>query len=387
MKPKVKNIFIFIIAAMVIAGGSCKQESAADDQQAPEQKGLMLTLEQMALAGFEFGTIESRLLSGDVNAPGTLRLTPGGQADISSVYEGVVAQIKVSYGDPVEKGQVLAELQQPELIGVQQKFIELNKRMAFLENDFQRQKKLYNEGVAPEKQMLQVKAEYESVKTGIEARKIVLEQSGLNVEKIRNGKIYRTIPVISPIRGMVDQIFINLGAHLQKGDPLFRIVCREQLLVALNVFEKDITKVKPGQRVNFKLSNVDSDVYEAEIMAIGGSVKEKGHTVEVLAKFDNAGELLLPGMFVAAVIHTGEKTFDALPVSAVMNFGADDAYIYFTRSNPDDSAYYFEKMPVETGYAEDGFIRVVLKDDVPGMARIVTKGGYYLKAEETQAEE
>lgn len=214
-----------------------------------------------------------------------------------------------------------------------------------------------------------------------------LGQAGLSTEKISRGQMEAFIPVRSPIDGIVNTIFTNIGANASQNDPLFEVVCRRNLYVELSVFEKDIMKIKKGQRVTFGLSNIDNEEYEASVIAVGGSVEEMGRVVKVLAEFKNQGDVLLPGMFVAAEIHTGEEEFDALPENAIMNFGSDQTYIYYTLAGTADMNLFFDKAYVKTGFAEEGFIQVILTEPLPSGALVVTNGGYYLRAEEMKNQE
>ena len=376
------------LTLMAMMAASCGQESEREEMAEEIPSQVSLSKEQMELAGFEFGRLEKQLLSGDVNARGMLSLPPGEEAVVEPVIGGVVSKILVTPGQSVKTGQLLATLTHPDFIAMQQEYIHSSNRLEFLKNDFDRQQRLYQEKVSSEKQFLQVKTDYETTKAAVKSHEIILSQLGLNPEEILAGQIKQSIPVSSPMEGMVDEVITKLGKHVSDGDQLFRIVCRKRLMVELSVFEKDIMKVKPAQRVTFILSNVDSgEEYEAEITAIGGSVQQMGRVVKVLAEFTNTGQMLLPGMFVAAVIHTGEQSFEALPESAIMNYGSPDTYVYYTLSAPDAPLYTFEKLPVETGFAEDGFIRVKLLGEMPPNARIVTRGGYYVKAEEAKTEE
>ncbi len=373
------GIFILLISLTMV---SCNSEKAPAEETVKTSGTVKLTREQMDLAGFAFGQVEKHLLSGDVSARGMLILPPEEEAMIGPVMGGVVSRIEVMQGQKISKGELLCRLTHPDFVTMQQDYVQAVNRLEYLKNDYERQKKLYDEGVSSEKRYLQAKTDYRSTKAMVNAHELILKQLGMDPKEILNDKIYPDIPVVSPMEGMVDEILTNLGQHVSSGDPLFRVVCRKRLLVELNVFEKDIMKVKPGQRVSFRLSNVDAhDEYQAEIITTGGSVQQAGRVVKVLAEFHNSGQLLMPGMFVAATLHTGEESFDALPESAIMNYGSDDTYVYYTLSPEDADSFTFEQIPVQTGYAEDGYIRVKLLDKLPQDARIVTTGGYYVKAQ------
>jgi cobalt-zinc-cadmium efflux system membrane fusion protein len=377
--------FIILTFSFLFIFASCNQSPQSEDggeiAQVRSNGKIVLTREQTDLAGFEFGKIEPKILSGDVAARGKLTLPNKNQAFISPVMRGVVSSINVTPGQMVKKGQVMAYLTHPDYIELQQQYLTAINSLEFLENDFARQTRLYNENVSSEKKYLQTKTDFQGTKAKAKSLELMLDQIGLDVEIIKTGEIITSIPVKTPIDGVVNSIMVSLGMNISEGDELFEVTCRKKLFVDIDVFEKDIMKVEKGQRVSFVLSNVDSKSYEATIISIGGKVTQAGRVVKVLAEFENQGEMLFPGMFVAAKIHTGEEEFEALPESAIMNYGSDKPYIFYTTSNPDSPEIEFAKTPIVTGFEEDGFIQVKLLSQIPHNARIVTRGGYYVDAE------
>lgn len=381
-----KILLATALTAVVVASCHRTQQTPVATEMG-EENGVTLTREQIKLAGIEFGELEKRELSGDVNARGKIVLPPENDAVVGSVMGGMVESIMVMQGQQVRRGDVLALLMHPEFISLQESYLQALNRVALVENEYQRQQKLFDEKVSSEKQLLESKTEFQALKAQIKALEIRLVQAGVSPEKVSLGEIERFIPVKSPINGIVNVVFTNLGKNVTETDPLFEVVCRQSLYVELSVFEKDIMKIKKGQRVTFDLANINNQKYEATVIAVGGSVDEMGRVVKVIAEFRNRDEVLLPGMFVAAEIHSGEEEMDALPENAIMNFGSEHTFVYYTLSTPDAEKLVFTKAFVKTGFAEDGFIQVKTLDQLPGGALVVTSGGYYIRSEEAKNEE
>ncbi len=343
--------------------------------------------EQIQLAGIEFGDILPHRLSGKVNARGEIVLPPSNDAIITPILGGVVQEIKVMQGDAVKKGDVLAYLMHPDYIELQQEYLQTASNIEYLENEYARQQKLFDEKVSSEKTLFQAKNAYTAAKARFESLTLIMNQTGINPERIKNGEFYQAIPIISPMDGIVNAVLTRIGSNVGDTGPLFEVVCRKQLYVELSVFERDIIKIKKGQRVSFRLSNIDAREYEATLIAIGGSVEEMGRVVKVIAAFENPDQIVLPGMFVSAGIHTGEEIFDALPESSIMNYGTGKPYIYYTTSDVNAQKMSFKKAFVNTGYHDKGFIQVSLNDELPVGAKIVINGGYYIAAEASKEEE
>ena len=379
---KKNNAILLFMLLLLMAG--CRSEPEPTENNVPEGNDgkTMLTKQQMELAGFEFGSIEKVLLSGDVNARGVLALPPEADALVSPITGGIVTSIEVTLGQTVNKGQPLCYLSHPNLINLQQEYLVSQQQLRYLENEYERQKKLYDEKVSSEKKFLQTETEYETTKGHARALSIILGQMGLDAKTITADHIYSRVPVVSPIQGTVNDIMASIGKNVTENEQLFEVSCRKKLLVELEVFEKDIMKIKEGQRVTFFLSNVDTTKHEAVVISRGATVQQAGRVVLVRASFENSNESLLPGMFVASEIHTGEELFDALPEGAIMNSGSDNPYIFYTTSPEGSDQMFFDRASITTGYAEDGFVSVKLQQPLPANARVVTKGGYWVDAQQ-----
>lgn len=369
----------------------CNQaEEKSVDEPAPETNisgSAGLTKAQIDLAGIEFGEIQQQLLSGKINARGEIVLPPTNDAIITPILGGMVKEIKVMQGDMVKKGDVLAYLSHPDYIELQQEYLQVVSSIEYLENEYERQQQLYEENVTAEKTLLQAKNAYIGAKARFESLELIMGQTGIDPERVKSGDFYLLIPIVSPMDGIVNAILTRIGSNVDDTEPMFEVVCRKVLYVELSVFERDIIKVKKGQRVTFRLSNIDAREYEATLIAVGGSVEEQGRVVKVMARFENKEEMVLPGMFVAANIHTGEEVFDALPESAIMNYGTGKPYIYYTTGEFNAPSLSFEKMYVSTGFDNNGFIQISLNEPLPEGAKIITKGGYYIDAEASKEEE
>ena len=215
-----------------------------------------------------------------------------------------------------------------------------------------------------------------------------LEMAGVKKESLDAGEITAALQIISPLSGHIEHIDANPGKYVMQDERLMQVINRDQLLVELNVFEKDIMKIASGQRVTFKLSNLGSKPYEAKIISVGNIVRKDTRVVKVLAEISDDQGRMLPGMFVASEIHTGEDEVDALPEEAVLRMGNNDYVIFYTTpSRQGEEGTSFISVPVITGNIEDGYIEVSFPEEIPSDAMIVIKGGYYLKTELAKQQE
>ncbi len=366
---------------------SCTNAPQTDEQAeqatvAPDNGELYLSSKQLDNAGITYGSIESQRLSSEVNARGELVLPVNAKADLVSLYPGVVKSINVREGDKVSKGQVLALLNSPEFVMAQQKYLMVKNQLVMLEQDHERQKELNKDKISSDKYYEKALADYNVAKAELAGLKLQLGMVGVNMELLESGHIIPELKIVSELNGLIENIDANPGKYVMREERLMQVINREKLLVELNVFEKDIMKVRPGQRVTFALSNLGKEIYEARVYSVGNMVKEENRVVRVLAEFKNEHGRMLPGMFVAAEIHTGEMEVETLPEEAVVRMGNQKYVVFYTTPKmKGDEGTSFLFVTVKTGYAQDGSVEVSLLENIPEEAMIVTKGGYFLKTE------
>src|SRR5690606_25710067 len=105
-----------------------------------------------------------------------------------------VASIQVSEGEEIRKGQVLSYLSHPNLTRLQSDYLENYSNLQFLEQDFQRQQKLYEEEVGSGKTFQQTQASYHTALAIANSLKLQLRQLGMNPERIQKGHFYEKVP-------------------------------------------------------------------------------------------------------------------------------------------------------------------------------------------------
>ncbi|MCB2222261.1 MAG: efflux RND transporter periplasmic adaptor subunit [Bacteroidetes bacterium] len=373
-----------IIVALAWGFISCQQQpEVVNDETAVEQTkgGITLTQDKIERAGIYFGKITPQLLSYDVSARGQVIIPPQNKASVSVMIGGVIRTINVVPGEPVRKGQVLATYSHPDFISIQQNYLDTKSHFALMKKEYERQQKLIGQNIKSEKEFEAMEAEYNRSVSALQAAEAELELLNVNIEKLENGEIVSYINIISPISGVVDKIYANIGMFADMQHPLFELVNLSDLMLQVKVFEKDIPLVKKGQRVTFSISGDDSEENEAFIDNVGSTVDSEGRVINVLATVKTRGLDLIPGMFVSSKIHTSEQMLEALPETAIIIDNDDDTYGFYTTDDVNGPSVTFQKFNVKTGFTEDGFVHVVPDQTLPENAMIAMDGVYYLKSE------
>jgi len=167
-------------------------------------------------------------------------------------------------------------------------------------------------------------------------------------------------------------------------DVLFKIVDTKHLHAELTVFEKDVPKIKVGQKVKFTLANENTD-RTATVYLIGKEI-EADRTVRIHCHLSKEDAELLPGMYLKAFIETGTTTVKALPNDAIINYEGTD-YIFVEQKTNKKNTHRFKMVEVKKGITELGYTEIILNADVNETSPVVVKGAFDLISEMKNSEE
>ena len=389
-----KNIFklstlLIILLLTISCGDKANEESKAEDQhedshEEEETNVVTLNMKQMEVMNIELGSIKKVNLQNTLKVNGQLELPPQNMASVSALMGGRVKSVGVIEGDYVKKGQVIARLENPEFIGLQQKYLSLKSNLSFLENDYNRKKSLAADGITSKKALQKAQADYLEGKANLNATKSTLQILSVNLRAIENGNLASSINIVSPIKGYVQKISINIGKYVSPQQEMFDIIDNDFIHLGLNVFEKDIDKAKVGQQVTFSLTTRGDKIYDAKIFAIGKAFEMDTRSVKLHAKIIGNHQGLLPGMFVEARIAVDSKEVQALPNEAFVSENGLD-YIFIQKEKHGDKVE-FEKIQVNKGVSDLGYSEVVFNKEMAKIPLIVLKGAFYVNAELSKGE-
>jgi len=162
-----------------------------------------------------------------------------------------------------------------------------------------------------------------------------------------------TITIKAPISGKVADREATPGESFEEaGEPLMTILNDNDVLATANIYEKDLDKVKTGQRVQVKVSGLPGRTFSGQISSIGAAVEGETRVVPVKAQLDNSQGQLKPGMFAELEVLTRTPSaILAVPGAAIVE--ADNKKMVFVQSN---DAY----QPVEVilGQTSEGFTEI-----------------------------
>ncbi len=366
-----KSLIVFLPVLLLASCG--KAPDTAQTEAVVEVSGdsVSVTPKQARASGIEIGRIEMRSLSGGIPVTGMLDVPPQNLVNITAPLGGFLRSTSLLQGMRVSKGQLLAVIENPEYIQLQQDYLDTRSQVTFLQEEYERQQQLAAENVNARKTLQKALADLESMKaknSGLVAklRMIEIDATTLKPEAIRS-----SIEIHAPISGFVTRVNSAVGAFIPPTEVMFTIVDTEHLHAELTCFERDIPRIHIGQKIRFQLAH-EATERTATVFLVGREINAD-RTVRVHGHLDKEDRDLMPGMFLKAVIQTGSALLPSLPEEAVLNY--EDQEVIFIQLSDD----VYRMVEVTTGIRENGFTEIIVPGGVElKQEKVVIRGAYKL---------
>ncbi|MEJ8597188.1 efflux RND transporter periplasmic adaptor subunit [Riemerella anatipestifer] len=367
-----KIIIILSIGSIVL---SCSKKENTTEEPAFEvsanQNEITLTDAQMKSVGIQTTLLSEQEISSKITLNGNIDVPPQGMASVSSPSGGYVKSAKFMPGNFVNKGDVLAILEDPNLVQLQQDYLLAKSNFGYAEKDYQRQKDLNQSQASSDKAMQMAHTEAKNQNISINALAERLRILGVNPDKITPQSIQRSVALRAPISGYITRVNVNIGQYVSPVDKLFEIVNTQDTHLILKAFEKDLSHLKIGQKVYAYANQNPNKKYTASIILIGKNF-DSDRSVPVHCHFVGGQPDLVPGSFMNADVEANAQNSLSVPDDAVLTWEGKQ-YI-FEEIKPKT----FRMVPVTIGNSENGYTEI--SGDLTKLMnkKFVTKGAYNL---------
>ena len=366
--------FILLISISLLFGCSDskktpeKTTSATSVKEVTVPEVVTLTPEQLKSANIITGTIQKTSMHKILKVSGVIDVPPSNIVSASIPLGGYLKYTNMIPGTIVKKGSVLAVLEDPVYIQLQQDYLTAKSKLEYLEADYNRQKGLNETKATSDKIYQLAKSDFESHKYLVKSLSEKLKMIGLHPETLNENNISRSINLYAPIGGYITKVNVNIGKYVTPTDVLFEIIDPSDLHLRLTVFENDATNLKIGNKVTFFTNNNMTKKYAASVIVITPNINEE-RTTDVHCHLANEKVNLYPGTFANAEIELNNAQLDALPEDAIVKW--ENKPFVFVKQSSDS----FKLFAVELGVTTNGFVEI--KTPLVGQ-EIVLKNAYTL---------
>jgi cobalt-zinc-cadmium efflux system membrane fusion protein len=376
-----KNInFVFLFFSFLLLNACNQQTDEGIEVAAAAEEvtdGMItVTSQQYAQAKMQLGQLSAQDLPNIITASGMLDVPPGKQAAVSAYAGGYVTNIQLVPGQMVNKGQRLFTLENPELLMLQQNYLEAVAQLTYLKADYERQGTLADENIASQKNSLKATADYQTTLAQAEGLKARLKLFGINTNDLTPATLANSMTIYAPISGYITEVNAMPGMFLQPQDVAVKIINTSSLHVELEVFEKDIMSIKTGQKITFRIADKGNKTYEAKVHLIEKMLDPETRLVRVHGELEQDASSFLPGMYVSAEIMTSDAKGMSIPETALVNAGEVTYLLVMKERTPQQIT--FEQRMVKTGVQRDGWVQILNPEVFQAQDSILIEGAFNL---------
>jgi cobalt-zinc-cadmium efflux system membrane fusion protein len=366
---------LLVTSLLVSCGKEAKKASKEAPKETAQHKDIVITDAQFKNSNMALGTATQQDFPTIVKTTGMIDVPPQSKQLISSFYGGNIKKSNLLIGDKVRKGQALVTIENPEFVTMQQDFLELHEQLAYLKNEYERQKTLFDEKISSQKKYLQAKSQYNAQKARYNGLRRKLQMLNINTNQATQGNFVSAITLYAKINGYVTKVNVSTGTYVSPNDVILEIVNTDHIHVELTVFEKDVMKIKKGQDILFKIPEASDSTFKAEVHLVGTAINEQTRSVKVHGHLhDEQKNTFAIGMFVEASIATSKNKTLAVPEDAVIADGEHHVILILEKKEGDH--YTFEAKEVKIGKTYNGYTEIL--SAIATDSKILVKGAFNL---------
>ena len=363
-KNKISS-FLFITSILFLQCNTHDKNTSNTQAIIQNENEVFLNADQLKTTPIETSTLSELPISKTLKLNGKIDVPPQNLVSVSVPMGGYLKTSNLLPGMKVTKGEVIATIENPQFVQLQQDYLHAKSKYYFAKLDYERQYTLNQSQASSDKVMQQAQAEMNNQQISMNALAQQLQLININPANINANKIQKNVPVYSPVNGFVSAVHVNIGKYVNPSEVLFELVNPDDIHLNLKVYEKDVTMLKPGLRFTAYTNTNPEKKYVGELFLISKDVSPNG-IVEVHCHFDNYDHNLVPGMYMNAEVDVNSSVSNALPEESILNYETNNYVFVETKEHT------YKLTPIVIGETENGYTQIVNVKDFEG-AKIVTK--------------
>ena len=366
---------IVLTAALLLflwqQGGS--DDHADDDAHAAEAGGesdlpeglVLLDEEQIRAADIELATVQTGAAI-ELVFPATVAASPTSSARIDARASGVVRSVGKTLGDYVQQGEAVARIESADAAALASQLSAARARVTELSAAYERERRLFEANVTARQDLEAARANLDVARSELNRAQAAVAAAGVSGDG-------RSLAVTSPLSGRVTAAPIVLGAFVDAGEELYRVVNPNGLQIEVALPSEDASLIQPGDEAALIMG--DEREIGARVRSVTPALDPESRSATAVLSLTRAIPGLQPGAFLQARIRpSGEvdQTRIAVPEDAVQVLEGRDVVFVRTQRG-------FQAREVETGSRSAGMV-TILSGLQPGW-RIASDNAFLLKAE------
>jgi len=314
------SAFTIVLLSITLLN-SCKQEEKKEAENklvcVSDSMQTRITLDTAALSN----------ISNELQLSGEVGFNENNVVKVFPFSSGQVVEVKVSLGDRVTAGQVLAVMKSADIAGNYSDLKTTSSDIAIAKRQMDNTKSLYEKGISSEKEYEEAKENYQKALTA--NQKI---NDALHINGGGNTNASGTYTIKAPIGGYIVEKKANAGNFIRpdNADNLFTISDLKDVWIWANVFETDIAKIREGYTALVKTIAYPDKVFHGKVDKISEVLNPDNKVMRIRINLPNDGLLLKPEMFTNVLIENTEQLKAvSIPADAMVFDGGKNYVIIY----------------------------------------------------------
>ena len=296
---KLLSGLIFIFSVIFIC--SCGNHRTTD---LPAEKRFCIP--DSLLKNVTFDTLHSSEMTRELSLSGKISFDDDKVSKIYPLVSGHITEVRVSLGDFVEKGRILAVIESSDMANYYNEFKSSQADVAIARKNLEVTENMRSSGISSEKDYLIAQKEYQKALSELNKINEVLKINGSSFTL--NDSTGSGYYIKAPISGFVVQKNVTTGMDLRPdaNDNILTISDLKELWATANVYETDIAKIKAGSEADIATLSYPGKQFRGKVERISNILDPETKVMSVKIRLDNKDLLLKPGMFANITIRLPE---------------------------------------------------------------------------------
>jgi cobalt-zinc-cadmium efflux system membrane fusion protein len=359
-----------LVTVSGLALSGCKSKDDGDGAPPPNPTVIqvadmnLITIDPRDAAKFPLTAATQIESSAELTATGSVLPDIAREVPVISMANGRVVDIKARLDDNVKKGQLLLQVQSPDITNAFDTYLKAANDEHMADMAYMRADDLFKHGAISQAMLEQAEDSEKNARADLTAAEEQLKTLGVDENHPSS-----VVNVYAPISGViVAQNVTNAsaaGVSLSGSATAFTIADLSTVWIICDLYENDIPKLQLGQEAKIKLNAFPDRPLTGRISDIGPILDPSLRTAKVRIEVRNPGFLKL-GMFATATFTSRAKeTHAVVPADAVLHLHDRD-WVYLPASGNQ-----FKRTEVRAGKMLDGSRQEILSGIQPGQ-QVVT---------------
>jgi membrane fusion protein, heavy metal efflux system len=249
------------------------------------------------LKNLTYDTLHSATVLSELSLSGKITFNEDNVVKIFPLVSGHVTEIKVSLGDYVEKGKVLAEIRSSDMANYFNEYKSSQSELIIAKKSLEVTANMQSSGVTSEKEYLIAQNEYQKALAQFNKIREILKINGSSISI--NDSTGSGYVIKAPISGFIAEKNVNIGMDIRPdaNDNLFTISDLREVWAVANVFESDISKIKIGSTAAVSTLSYPDKKFFGKVARISNILDPETKVMSVKIQLENKDFSLKPGMF------------------------------------------------------------------------------------------